>query len=62
MPAKKKVVKKEEVVELPAINREHTSPCNKCRKRTCCILRPYEGRCMGLEEGDPWVYPEYMKL
>lgn len=58
MASKQKLVA---LVENPptVIDREVESPCNICRKRSCCILRPKEGRCKALEEGEPWVMPNY---
>jgi hypothetical protein len=47
---------KEELKFIP-IDREKTFPCKNCRKRLSCFIRPRDGYCMGLEEGEPWVMP-----
>ena len=36
------------------IDRESAFPCRLCRKRDSCIVRPYDGRCTGLDKGTPW--------
>lgn len=44
-------------LKLIFIDREKTTPCNICRKRVSCVIRPKEGKCNGLEEGKPWIMP-----
>jgi hypothetical protein len=36
---------------------EDSTPCKTCRKRTSCLIRPKEGRCISHEEGIPWSMP-----
>ena len=35
-------------------NRKQAIPCNECRKRDSCIIRPHENKCLSLEKGIPW--------
>ena len=46
-----------EISSIP-IDRLHITPCNKCRKRESCLIKPKGDTCLGLEIGEPWRMPE----
>lgn len=52
--------KNKEALQYIYFDREKTTPCNKCRKRTSCQMKPREGKCIGLETGEPWKIPDYL--
>ena len=51
--------KNKEALQYIYFDREKITPCNKCRKRTSCQMKPREGKCNGLELGEPWKVPDY---
>ena len=55
MKEEKKTEVKDEYIYIP-IDRATAIPCNECRKRLSCLLRPRNNQCNALEEGIPWDY------
>jgi hypothetical protein len=47
-------LKKESKLDFSFIDRETIFPCRNCRKNDSCIIKPYDGKCLGFEEGVPW--------